>query len=154
MEEELDRMQEGTALLERAVSPQEILELIKGVPPKSGSTENMTHALFAEEGGRGDQKYIVRRIPTKRVFRSKFSEFWFKKYVAPRILFKAYTAEVLLVIFKANDSASGGQRGCRYEDLFHKVLPLGMWDVKNVPLKEGPSWMSAISSVAAYFGGW
>jgi hypothetical protein len=39
------------------------------------------------------------------------------------------------VIYAANISA-GGERGCKFEDLFHKLLPLGKWDVKDVPLKQ------------------
>jgi hypothetical protein len=141
----------GAASLEKAAMADEILKLVQNGEVNTASSLDMTHALFSEVGGKKTEDYIVPRIPTRRVFRSKFAEFWFKKYVAPRILFKSYNAAVLNVIFAADTFAAGGERGYNYDDLFHKLLPLGKWDVKDVPLKQEPSRWS-ILSLATYFG--
>ena len=85
----------------------QILHIIQGHVQEG---DEMTHTLFAETGGTQDADYVVSVIPTKRTFRSKFAEFWFKKHVAPHILFRTYTAEALQILFSADEQATGGAR--------------------------------------------
>jgi hypothetical protein len=72
-------MQDGAASLEKAARASEILELVQDGEVNTARSTDMTHALLSEVGGEKVKEYIVRSIPTRRVFRSKFAEFWFKK---------------------------------------------------------------------------
>lgn len=112
----------------------------------------VTHALFAERGGSAAAKYRVDLPPTPREFRSKFTEFWFKRIVAPRILFYSYKADVLRVLFSTNKKANGSEHGVRFEELFHKLLPLGKWSIKDVPLKREDGVAGAVQWVGSFLG--
>lgn len=156
---EFFKMNAGSRKLEQ-MKPDEILRLLGPLATvmDSGDLE-ATHALFAEVGGLEDDDYLVSEYPTKRVFRSKFAEFWFKKYLAPRMLFKAYTADVLQVLYDANRLANGSERGSRFEDVFHKLLPLGKWAIEDVPLEavnpleSVSSWLAAFFNAGPFFSG-
>jgi hypothetical protein len=148
-DEELIRMATGANKLQQTM-PNEILRLVRKGTPSSVEVDT-THALFSQVGGTEEQNYVVKFIPTERVFRSKFAEFWFNTYVAPRILFKTYNAGVLEVIYAANREAKGA-RGIKYEDFFHKLLSLGKWTIKDVPLeKESKDW-SHMAWLGSLFG--
>ena len=131
--QEFRKMQAGSELLESA-QPKDIVDIIK--KGASSANSDMTHSLFSELGGAPDANYAIGYIPGKRAFRSKFAEFWFKKYIAPRILTKAYTADVLQVLCDANEEANGSVRGSKFEDLFHKLLPMGKWKIEAVPTEK------------------
>lgn len=133
MDEELRNMEKGTTKF-RKIAPTDILTLVEQGTSGEVASEDMAHSLFSEVGG--DITLVYNKatgIPTKRTFRSKFAKFWFKKYVAPRILYRAYTADAMDVLFKASDTTAAGERGCKFEDIFHELPPLGKWKARKVP---------------------
>lgn len=124
------KMKKGSSKLLES-DPATILDMVKKGPKEEG--EDFTHALFKDLGGKKEDSYKVEDLSSIRDFRSDFAAFWFQKCVAPRILFQAYNASVLNVLYKANKLANGGARGCDFEDLFHKLLPLGNWKTEALP---------------------
>ena len=151
-EKEMKRMAQGATKLEET-PPDQILDLVlKGAGAVS---EDFTHTLFSEEGGAEETSYIVEEVPTKRQFRSSFTNFWFRKYIAPRILFKHYKAECLNVLYHTSQSADPGKRGVVFEDFFHRLLPLGKWNIMDLlmntthPVRPG-SWHFSVSSEVGF----
>lgn len=137
-DEEFEKMTEGSSKLLR-IDPATIVDVVNRGAEEEG--EDFTQALFSDPGGKKEDRYQVPRLSTSRRFRSKFSEFWFRQHVAPRILFKKCTAEILSVLYAANKVANGGAGGCEFEDLFHKLLPLGNWKTEALSeQQEGSTW--------------
>lgn len=152
-EKEFIKMKSGTTKL-WDLDPAKIADLVGDVSFKDATKDiiTVTHALFAERGGSTAAKYLVDEPPTPREFRSKFTEFWFKRIVAPRILFYSYKADVLKVLFSTNKKANGSERGVRFEELFHKLLPLGKWSIKDVPLKKEDGVAGAVQWLGSFLG--
>lgn len=107
-DEEFEKMTEGSSKLLR-IDPATIVDVVNRGAEEEG--EDFTQALFSDPGGKKEDRYQVPRLSTSRRFRSKFSEFWFRQHVAPRILFKKCTAEILSVLYAANKVANGGAGG-------------------------------------------
>lgn len=127
-ETEMELMAKGASKL-WTTQPNKILNLIHmGV---ESVDEDFTHTLFCEQGGVEEESYIVKAVPTERQFRSSFTNFWFRTHIAPRILFQHYTVTSLNVLYHTCESADPGKRGVAFEDVFHKLLPLGKWDVMD-----------------------
>ena len=148
--QEFERMKMGSLkLLE--TNPANIVKLMARGTKQA--EEDYTHALFSElgEGGSKEEQYEGNSQSRTRRFRSGFSQFWFRQHVAPRILFKHYTADILSVLYVANQVANGGQRGWEFEEIFHKLLPLGNWATKDLPFNKGVA-INAWHFLANHFG--
>ena len=105
-EEEMNRMVEGAEKM-GATPPDQMWDLVAKGTETMG--DDFTHALFSEEGGAEKEDCRVRKLPTRRQFRSSFTSFWFRKHIAPRILFKHYRADCLKALYHTTQSADRGK---------------------------------------------